>query len=109
MPKRLDGKFTIYEFTDEEILQAVTLSPLQEAYIQTLLAMVMTDKMNIAVDISSKDPAKDFMFQHEYLRGSAEQLQFILGGSADNKDRLKAFLEKQKESQTNDLKPTAAT
>lgn len=104
MPKRLDSSFTMYEFTDEELLQAITFSELQEKYLQTVLAMCMTDKMTVAVNIKSNDPVKEFMFEHEYLRGGIEQIKLLLGSSADNKARLKDFLEKQKESQSKDTK-----
>lgn len=78
MSKRVDGSFTIYEFTDQEVNQARIFSTLQKEHIQTELAICAEERANLPVDHGD---VNKYHCELEFIRGKMEALRHLLNVS----------------------------
>lgn len=96
MSKLQDTSFTSYSFTDQEVVVAGTFTELQLQYLLTERSIRAETKLRIAYNPSSPE---QFAFEHEYLRGAIEVLDFILARHDDLQEQGRELLRQQTENQ----------
>lgn len=72
---KLETEFQLVQFSDLELKEATTFSPVQRAYFQNLLGEVAHRKINLKVD-----PIKfhDFIQEEAYLTAQIDLLRSLL-------------------------------
>lgn len=76
MPEIDENEFTLYKFTDEEMLEASTFNDLQLKYLRTMRALTAIEKVNMAV--SSGSSPEDYVRRQEHLRGALGAYDLLL-------------------------------
>lgn len=85
---KLETSFEAYKFTQEELVAARTLNPIQRAYYQTLLADAAEEKLAHEFDEHNS------MRSHQkeaYLRGQIDILQMVLNTDSSKVARPKKY------------------
>jgi|SRR5579863_6343734 len=80
MPTPKQTRFTAYDFTEEEMKSASVLNPLQKMFIQTQVANIAQQVLNL--DAADRKELADFEIQRAYLKGQMEVLEHLLELSA---------------------------
>lgn len=81
MPKRIPGIMEKYEFSEEEQLDAMTFRASQLMYLQTELAIVMQEKLQLSgEDIES---GERYVRAQEYHRGRMDMLNALIAKHDD--------------------------
>lgn len=91
-----ESPFTAYSFTDAEEIQAVVFTDLQLKHLQSELAIVATEKINLA--FTPENPIS-FQMEHEYLRGKLEILGYIISVHEKTVSEVARALREQQEGQ----------
>ncbi len=78
--------FSAFQLSPEQLREARTLKPEQEAYFQTLMADAASEKIAITPNPSDIMP---FIQQEAYLRGQIDILNMLLGGPGEDTARPK--------------------
>lgn len=92
MPERVNNSFTSFEFTERELLEASILSPLQEMRIQTLLAEIAEQKLELEFEI---DKPLDRIIQDAHLKGQLGVLRTLLLASDESKLQLVRMVQEE--------------
>lgn len=88
-----------YEFSEAEAPLAYVFTDLQEKHIKTEIAIIVEEKMKLAVPVSDPNATQRFLQEHEYLRGKIEILTYLLVVSEQQKIEAVERLRDQIESQ----------
>lgn len=80
MPTAKENRFTSYDFTPEEMKSASVFNPLQKMWIQTNIADLAQQMLNL--DAGSKQDLEDFEIQRAFKKGQIEILEYLLQVSA---------------------------
>lgn len=101
------NKFTTYEFTDEELLEACKLTILQKAFIQHQLGIAADDKLNIKFDPKTPEV---FMQDEAHITGQIFAYQFLLSSADWSAEQIREGiaqqqLEQRKANEGNLLNP----
>lgn len=99
MAEQVQTPFEAWKFTEEEEAVAMVFMPLQEKHIRTELAIVATERMNLAVEPDGVNPQFKFMLESEYLRGKLDILHYLLAMSEERRNSLYQRLVEQTTSQ----------
>lgn len=76
MPISTPNRFTSYEFTEEERKSAEVLNPLQKMHLQTEVARIAMQMLNL--DAGTKSDLPDFEIQRAFLKGQMTSLEYII-------------------------------
>lgn len=76
MPTPTPNRFTSYEFTEEERKSAEVLNPLQKMHLQTEVARIAMQMLNL--DAGTKSDLPDFEIQRAFLKGQMTSLEYII-------------------------------
>lgn len=102
MPRLLRLAAPEYEFTDEELVQATTLSEVQQQFIQTQIAQLITEKNNISYSPDEGDPERRYIIEHEVKRGQLIAFQYLLDCHDGAKETLRLMQQRQVEARSRD-------
>lgn len=80
MPTPTPNRFTSYDFTPEELRSASVFNPLQKMWIQTQVANIAMQQMNL--DAADKSELANFEIQRAFLKGQITILEHLLEISA---------------------------
>jgi len=80
MPTPVPNRFTSYDFTEEERKSAEVLNPLQKMHLQSEVAKIAQQILNL--DAGSRENLPDFEIQRAFLKGQMTSLEYILQLSA---------------------------
>lgn len=87
MPTPTITRFSAFEFTEEELKSAAVFNDLQKKYLQTQLAGIAEQLINM--DCSEKSKQDDYEVQRSFLKGQMTMIQHLL----DSSDRLEIQIE----------------
>lgn len=76
MPTAKENRFTSYDFTTEELKSASVFNPLQKMWIQTNIADIAQQMLNL--DAGTKEDLEDFEIQRAFKKGQMEILEYLL-------------------------------
>lgn len=90
MPTPRSNEFTAYEFSEEEALQAQVLSPLQEMWIQSMLADAASSKIKLTATRAEYD---SYWQQEAELQGQIGILSSLLAQSQEAKEKIREIIQ----------------
>lgn len=96
MAVQKETPFIAYSFTSAEEIQAVVFTDLQLKHLQSEMAIVATEKINLA--FTPENPLK-FQMEHEYLRGKLEILAYIISLHESTQSEVARALAEQQQGQ----------
>lgn len=84
-----------YEFTDEELVLAATLTEVQKQFIQTQIALLSAEKNTISYSPDEGDAANRYIIEHEFNRGRILSFQYLLDCHDSAQEQLKFMHSRQ--------------
>lgn len=90
MPRQITNSFTSYEFTEEEIQEAVALPPMLRMYLQNRLSMLAQEKLNALFDANNM---VRFAQLEAELAGKISIISELLDASEAENERKKQELQ----------------
>lgn len=88
------SRFTAFEFTPEEELQASTFTALQKQFIQTQIAVLANNKVEMKYD---PEHPTEFLQQEAESHGAIQALEFLLITSIESEEAMLDIIQQQAE------------
>lgn len=91
-----------YEFTDEELVLAATLSELQKQFIQTQVAQLTLEKSTISYTPDTENASLTYIVEQEFKRGQLLSFQYLLDCHDGAQEQLRVLHAQRAASQEAD-------